>query len=285
MSTARAILAAELSVPGVCVQVLDYRWSAGESITELSQDHILTYRSFPRNVSVAALTKKNKLDFGKLFFFPAGVEVGTDPADREEVAQTIRCRFEPDWLSRIWETSNAIWDDRNLARCFDIHNIRIEQALQRIGAEATNPGFASALMVDALSSVIAVEIARYFRNPPDIMRVRTRDGRMTEKDLQRIYEYVNSSENKCPNIDDIAKQCDISAAHLRRSFKKATGRTVHDYVEDARLDKTKCLLVETDLALKEVAYRVGFANLSTLSSGFKRLTGESPSGYRHRHRN
>jgi AraC family transcriptional regulator len=279
------MLAAELSVPGICVQVLDYRWSAGEEITEISDEHVLSYRSHPYQVSVAAVTERNKLDFGKLFFFPAGVRVGTNASDREEIARTVRCRFEPDWFARIWETSNIEWDDKTLARSFDMHNIRIEQAIQRIGAEAINPGFASPLMVDALSNVIAVEIARYFRTPPEARRVRTHAGKMLDSDLQRIYEYVNCLENKCPNIDDIAKVCDISAAHLRRSFKKATGRTVHDYVEEARLEKTKSLLIKTDLPLKEVAYRVGFSNLSTLSTSFKRLVAESPSEYRYRYRN
>ena len=284
MTTPRASLTAELSVPGISVQVLDYRWSAGEEITEISEDHVISYRSHPQQVSVAAMTKRSKLDFGKLFFFPAGLQVGTSASGREEIVRTIRCRFDADWFSRIWEASEVKWDDRTLARSFDMHNLLIEQAIQRIGVEAVAPGFASPLLVDALSTMIAVETARYFRNPPDTLRVRTRDGKMMDADLQKVYEYVNSLEHKCPNIEDIAKICDISAAHLRRSFKKATGRTVHDYVEETRLAKTKSLLVETDLPLKEVAYRVGFANLSTLSTSFKRLVAESPSGYRHRYR-
>lgn len=285
MSTARSKIAAELSAPGVCVQVLDYRWSAGETIYESADEHIMSYRAFPRQVTVSAVTARNKLNFGKLFFFPAGVQVGTDAAEREELVRTIQCRFEPNWFSRIWDASGMEWDDRALAHCFDMHSARIEQAVQRLGTEATNPGFASGLMVDALSNLIAVEIARYFQKPREPFRARIRDGKLSENHLQRIYEYVHSIENLCPSISDIAQVCNISPAHLRRSFKKATGRTVHDYVEDVRLDKTKSLLAGTDLPLKEVAYRVGFANLSSLSSGFKRLTGESSSEFRYRMRN
>lgn len=284
-SSAKASLAAELSIPGVKIQILDYYWSAGERITENYQNYLLSYRSYPNQVSISAKTPEKNLNFGKLFFFPPGMSIKTDAASRDEKVRAILCGFDPDWFGRIWKTSSAEWDSERLSRSFDIHSTRIEQAIQRLGMEALNPGYASHQMVDALSNLIAVEIARYLRNPPEDLRVRTRQGVMSEADLQRIYEYVTNFENKRSNVEEIARLCNISAAHLRRSFKKATGQTVYDYVEGVRLEKMKGLLVETDLPLKEISYRIGFANHSTLSSTFKRMTGETPSEYRHRHRN
>ena len=281
MSTIRANLTAELSAPGICVQVLDYRWAAGETLHELWEDHVLSYRAFPRKVTVSAFTDTSRLDFGKLFFFPAGVQVGTDAAERGELVRTVRCHFEPNWFSRIWESSSMNWDDTTLARCFDMHSSRIEQAVQRMGSEAICPGFASPLMVESLSNMIVIEMARYFRQPQDSFRMQIRGGKMSNHNIQRIYEYVLSMENECPSMGDIANACNISASHLRRTFKNSTGRTVHDYVTDVRLGKVKSLLTETDLPLKEVAYRVGFASLSTLSSSFKKQTGETPGEFRY----
>jgi len=59
---------------------------------------------------------------------------------------------------------------------------------------------------------------------------------------------------------------------------------VHEYVEELRLKKAQSLLAETDLPLKEISYRLGFADSSTFSSTFKRSSGETPSGYRYRFR-
>jgi AraC family transcriptional regulator len=283
MTTPREKLAAELSAPGICVQVLDYRWSAGETITETSQDFVMSYRSYPRRVSLAARLPTKQLDFGRLFFFPAGVQIDTNPANQGELVRTIRCRFEPEWFSRVWQTSSDDWDTERLERCMDIRSMRIEQAVQRLGVEAMSPGFASPLMADALSNMIAVELARYLHSPSRMPRMRTRAGKLTGADLKRISEYLGTYENKCPSTEDIAAICNVSPGHLRRAFKATTGQTVHDYIEEVRLQKTKRLL-ETDLPLKEVSYRVGFSSLSSLSTGFKRLTGVTPSDYRHRHR-
>ncbi|MGE3747824.1 MAG: helix-turn-helix transcriptional regulator, partial [Sphingomonadaceae bacterium] len=136
-------------------------------------------------------------------------------------------------------------------------------------------------MVESLSTVVAVELARYFNNSGDDLRVRTREGRFSQADLSRIVEFIECAENRCPSIEEIAKVCDISPAHLRRSFKKTTGKTVHDYVEAIRLKKAQSLLADTDLPLKEISYRLGFSNSSTFSSTFKRTSGQTPSDYRY----
>lgn len=277
-------VAAELAVGGINVQVLDYRWNAGEQITELEKDFILRYRAFPAEISVAARLHEGALqNFGQLMFFPADVPIETDAADSNERTRNVMCRFSADWFQRVWNV-NADWDSGEIARCMDMRNVRVEQAIQRLGMEASCPGFASPLLAESLSTVIAVEIARHFNGEPESFRVRTRDGILSQGDLNRIYEFVESFSNKCPSIDDIARQCDISPAHLRRSFKKTTGRTVHHYVEEIRLKKAQQLLAETDLPLKEVSYRLGFADSSTFSSTFRKTSGETPSGYRYRHR-
>lgn len=283
--SARAFnVAAHMEVPGVDIQVLDYRWSAGEQIEELEHDFILRYRPFPAQVSVAARLPEGDLqNFGQLMFFPADVEIKTASANNNELTRNIMCRFNAGWFRKVW-TGSSNWSNEELARCFDMRNLRIEQAIQRLGAEAADPGFASPLMVESLATVIAIEIARYFGDMREPLRIRTRDGRLSQADLNRIYEYIDSFSNRCPSIEDIADLCDISAAHLRRSFKKTTGKTVHEYVEELRLKKAQSLLAETDLPLKEISYRLGFADSSTFSSTFKRSSGETPSGYRYRFR-
>ncbi|MBB6125337.1 AraC family transcriptional regulator [Sphingobium subterraneum] len=281
---ARENIVAQMAVPGVTVQLMDYRWSAGEQITYSERDFVVLYRPYNTQVTVAARTDARLLDFGQLMFFPADLSIKTAAANVNELVRSIRCRFDPEWFGKVWNTLFERWDDEKLEKCFDMRNVRIEQAVRRLGVEITNPGFASPLMIESISNVIAIEIARYFRDSDNDMRVRTRAGKLSEADISRICEYVSGVENKCPNVQEIAEHCDISPAHLRRSFKNTTGQTVYKYVEDIRLKKAQHLLADSDLALKEISFRLGFANSSTFSSTFKRISGESPSEYRYRHR-
>lgn len=280
--SAKEMVAAHLDAPNAKVQVSDFLWEEGEKIHQVTGDFIVGYRPYPAQVTVAAKLNNGRLqNFGQLMFFPADVEVNTDPANSFERVRNIRCHLNAAWLRQIWR-SIPRWESNSLSRCFDLRNLRIEQTIRRLGYEALHPGFASTLMVESLSNTIAIEIVRHFEASAGSRRVRTHEGKLSEADLSRIVEYIDSCENHCPNIDEIANVCDISPAHLRRSFKRTTGRTVHDAVEKIRLRKAQNLLIGTDLPLKIISYRLGFANSSTFSSTFRRVSAETPSDYRRR---
>jgi AraC family transcriptional regulator len=279
--SAEALVTAQLTAKNVKAEVVDFCWNAGEEIHQLENDFIVGYRPYPAEVTVAAQLDNGSLqNFGPLMFFPAQIGVKTNAANSNERVRNIRCRLAPEWFQRIWGSMPS-WESEDLSQCYDLRNLRIEQAIQRLGYEVLNPGFASTLMVESLSAVIAIEIVRHF-DASTGMRVRTREGKLSQADLSRILDYIASCENHCPSIDEIANVCAISPAHLRRSFKRTTGKTVHDYVEQVRLRKAQSLLINTDLPLKVISYRLGFANASTFSSTFRRVSSETPSDYRHR---
>jgi AraC family transcriptional regulator len=279
--SARGMVTAQLAAKNVKAEVIDFCWTAGEEIHQLENDFIVGYRPYPAEVTVAAHLNNGSLqNFGQLMFFPAQIGVKTNAANNSERVRNIRCRLAPEWFRQIWGSMPS-WESDDLSQCYDLRNLRIEQAVQRLGYEVLNPGFASTLMVESLSALIAIEIVRHF-DASSRMRVRTREGKLSQADLSRILEYIASCENHCPSIDEIANVCAISPAHLRRSFKRTTGKTIHDYVEEVRLRKAQSLLVNTDLPLKVISYRLGFANASTFSSTFRRVSSETPSDYRHR---
>ena len=58
--------------------------------------------------------------------------------------------------------------------------------------------------------------------------------------------------------------------------------TVYAYIEQVRFEKARALLADTDLLVKDIAYRLGFSCASSLSVAFRKLAGESPQDYRRR---
>jgi len=269
-----------VSVPGVNLSVLDYLWDAGECMTVVDARHILRWRIYPTEVGVAArLGPAEFATLGRLMYFPAGIEIQTDVARHGDRTRVVMCQFDPDWFGEVSPTPLR-WDDEKIASYLDMKNPEIARAMQRLGMEALSPGFASSTLVESLATTIAVELSRDLLGKDKDPRVRTRDGELPRTHLERIYGYIDCFDNSSPSIDDIAKLCGISSVHLRRAFKNTTGQTVHQYVENVRLKKAMALLAETDLPLKEVSHRLGFADASTFSSAFKKSTGKTPSGYR-----
>lgn len=272
-----------IDLPGVCVQIVDYRWHRGAEIVEVEPHHLLRRRSNPTQLGVSAMVDNSERPFGQLMFFPAHVPFSTSAAANDEYVQTITCRFDRDWFSAMANIPGE-WDKGDLTRCCDVRNSRIDQAIQWMGNEVAAPGLASTLLIESLASAVAVEIARHFGEPGRQLRARTRDGKLQPSHLNRVVEFIESTIQRCPTIDEIAATCNVSPAHLRRAFKNSTGHTIHDYVESVRLTKAKALLSETDLPLKEISFRLGFAVSSTFSSAFRKLQGETPSGFRFRTR-
>ena len=84
------------------------------------------------------------------------------------------------------------------------------------------------------------------------------------------------------DADTLAHQCHMSRQTLYRKLKKE-GLSFHGLVEQVRQDKALRYVAADHYALGEIAFLLGFSELSAFSRAFKRWTGTSPAEYRARH--
>ncbi|QFZ24754.1 helix-turn-helix domain-containing protein [Saccharothrix syringae] len=77
-----------------------------------------------------------------------------------------------------------------------------------------------------------------------------------------------------------AERIGVTPGYLTEVVKAATGRTPSALVREARTREAKRLLAKTDLAVRQVAARVGFADPAYFCRFFRRETGMSPGGFR-----
>lgn len=81
-------------------------------------------------------------------------------------------------------------------------------------------------------------------------------------------------------LQSLAEIAGMSRAAFAERFKEAFGRTAMDLLKEIRLRRAAHMLVSTELPVKTVAYRVGFASRSHFSRAFKAFTGSDPAHYR-----
>jgi len=102
--------------------------------------------------------------------------------------------------------------------------------------------------------------------------------------LKKIISYINENiSNSDLNVEMIANSVGISRVHLYRKLKDLTNQSASDLIKNIRLKQAADLLVSKQISIAEVAYAVGFSNLSTFSTNFKNLYGESPKKYQDTH--
>jgi AraC-like DNA-binding protein len=72
----------------------------------------------------------------------------------------------------------------------------------------------------------------------------------------------------------------MSFKQINRLYKKEIGTTVYDYLMIKKINTAKMLLEDTDLSIKEIAYRIGYAEPYYFSNVFRKKTGITPTEYR-----
>lgn len=98
--------------------------------------------------------------------------------------------------------------------------------------------------------------------------------------MEAIQCYILEHINSDLSLSSVADYYHISAPYLSTIFKQQTGENFVKYVVKVKMDFASHLLLETKLAVNEVAENTGYTNLNSFSNAFKKFYGLSPSQYR-----
>ena len=82
------------------------------------------------------------------------------------------------------------------------------------------------------------------------------------------------------NVDDVLKVVPMSRTALDLAFRQFVGRSLHQEISRIRIERSRQLLLETDLRVADVASRCGFSTVEYFSAAFKREVGHSPTEFR-----
>lgn len=97
-----------------------------------------------------------------------------------------------------------------------------------------------------------------------------------------VREYIDKHYTERLTLTALARRVHVSEAHFCRAFKARFGVAPIAYQQELRAEAAKNLLLSTDLRCKEIASRLGYADVYCFSKAFKKCTGLSPSELRGR---
>jgi AraC-like DNA-binding protein/quercetin dioxygenase-like cupin family protein len=82
------------------------------------------------------------------------------------------------------------------------------------------------------------------------------------------------------DLDRAADKSGYSKFYFERFFKKYTGQSFHNYLNQTRIHYAREYLTETEQSVTDIAFRCGFDSLQTFNRVFKNTVGRTPSVYR-----
>jgi len=127
-------------------------------------------------------------------------------------------------------------------------------------------------ILDELSRMKTTSLASTFFQPIK--------GSENEKRINNIFQYIQKHATEKLTIHKAALLVHLSPSAFCKFFKRVTGKTFSDYVNDVRIANVCSDLLASDKQIAEIAYQNGFETLSYFNRIFLKKKNISPNGYR-----
>jgi len=101
--------------------------------------------------------------------------------------------------------------------------------------------------------------------------------------LKRVLACIEARLAERIHVTDLAREANMSPFHFSRMFKRATGRSPHQYVTLQRVERARQLLAATSMPIAEVARSVGFRTQAHFTGVFAQHAGTTPRAFRIMH--
>ena len=202
---------------------------------------------------------RENIDFINIWFKPEEFAGGEGRArmcaDMFSNAEVKNCRIVPgeEYYDEIKSTIVAIYD------------------------EAKGERDSRIWMIETLMCRLIILISRRFGMcAGDIGKVDNENGFSFEQSII----YINDRITKDFTLKEIADIAGVNRNYYCRIFKKYTGKTVRNYINNRRVEIAKERLRSTNDTVIDIAIACGFNSITNFNKVFKRLAGMTPSEYR-----
>ncbi len=104
-----------------------------------------------------------------------------------------------------------------------------------------------------------------------------------DRRIRRVTTVLEQQYRDPPSLEQLADEVGLSASRLAHLFREEVGRSIQSYILERRLMMAAMLIVQTHERISQIAYSVGFGDVSNFNHAFKRRFEMSPRQYRKKH--
>jgi len=252
------------------VSVVDFRCTAGPAEKPFTEVHRSDSVSYVRKGSFGYRTRGQTFELvaGSVLVGHAGDEFMCTHDHHVCGDECIAFHLSPEAVETIGDRT-SVWRSGGLPPLPEL------MVLGELAQAAAEDG--SDVGLDELGWLFPVRFARV---------VSGRKQRPTEagsRDRRRAVEaalWLDAHSHQPVDLDGAAHQAGLSPFHFLRLFAKVVGVTPHQYLVRSRLRNAARLLADDTRSVTDIAFDVGFADLSNFVRTFHRAAGVSPRNFR-----
>jgi len=105
-------------------------------------------------------------------------------------------------------------------------------------------------------------------------------SKLSETTIRTVCDFIEEHLCRQITLEDLAALVHLSPFHFARCFKASMGLAPHQYVIARRMELAKRLLLATSLTVAEIAWSIGYANISHFRRLFTLHIGVTPGAIR-----
>lgn len=96
------------------------------------------------------------------------------------------------------------------------------------------------------------------------------------KKIKMLRDYINSNMDRSLTISQLSKMSGLNDCKLKAGFKEVYGTTIHRYITSEKMSKAKLMLETGRYSVSEIAWDIGYTNVSHFIKSFKKCYRVTP---------
>jgi LacI family transcriptional regulator len=153
--------------------------------------------------------------------------------------------------------------------------------LSSVALNAEHGGYRTAQVLDQLMKQKIHAPQRLIVEPTHVVTRRSTDvSAYSRREVSVALGYIHRNRAREFTVNDVAAATGLSRRNLEVKFRTAVGKTIHEAIQQIRLEHAKRMLRETDLPIAQVAEASGYNSTSYLTQVFGKEIGVTPAKYR-----
>ena len=105
-------------------------------------------------------------------------------------------------------------------------------------------------------------------------------SKKSEMRINEVCLFIQKNFNTAISLKKVANQIYLTESNFCKFFKKATGKTYSDYLNEIRINEAARLLLQTDKTISQISFECGFETLSYFNRVFLKKKNKTPSVFR-----
>jgi len=108
---------------------------------------------------------------------------------------------------------------------------------------------------------------------------------VSDSDVASALKYIRENIHKSMGVPEVVEATSLSRRGLEYRFRKVLGRSINNVIRGLRVEYVSKMLVETNLSIAQIAYKLGFTDSEHIGRYFRSEKQMSPSEFRKKYGN